>query len=381
MSENQENQNETQNQQQQKGTGLINLGNTCYLNTALQILAVIPELNPSYKKSPLKKQIETSPLIASWNELYQILNQTNPTGTSVNPAPLIHNIIEHSKSKPPFLLNQREPQDSTEFIQFLIEEFHSILEKPVEVTIKGESQNPTDEIAKICYQKLAEIYQKSFSDIHRLFYGLQVSTLYPLPSLTSVSTTTLTPLSIRPETYFIVDLPLPPCPPYVPDQPVTLENCFDQLVTSEILDGTNSWFDETAGYKRPVRKQLSFWNFPPILVLTINRNQYNGAKDPRVVKFPLQGLHLSKYVHGYNKDKYIYDLMGVCLHHGNLGGGHYTSIVRKGNTNWVHYNDQMVQPLPTFPENTPEHIIQQELEKILHNPAVYCLVYRKIIST
>jgi ubiquitin C-terminal hydrolase len=71
--------------------------------------------------------------------------------------------------------------------------------------------------------------------------------------------------------------------------------------------------------------------------------------------------------------------MGVCLHHGNLGGGHYTSIVRKGNSHWVHYNDHMIQPLPQFPEHTPEHIIQQELEKIIHNPAVYCLVYRKII--
>lgn len=61
MSENENQETQETQQQQQQGTGLINLGNTCYLNTALQILAVIPELNPSYKKSPLKKQIETSP--------------------------------------------------------------------------------------------------------------------------------------------------------------------------------------------------------------------------------------------------------------------------------------------------------------------------------
>jgi ubiquitin C-terminal hydrolase len=361
------------------GLGLANLGNTCYLNTALQVLAVIPEFNSKYPQSPLKKK--DSPLLACWNELYQLLNNPNfqnPQPSPLNPTPLLHNLIQNSKNKPQFLLNRGEPQDSTEFMQFLIEEFHLLLEKPVEVQIQGVSQNHTDEMAKVCYEMLSKQYQKSYSEILRLCYGVTVSTLYPLPSLTTVSESTLTPLSIRPETFFILDLPLPPCPPAIPGNPVPLESCIDQFVASEILDGENAWMDDAAGYKRPVRKQVSFWSFPNILVITLRRIQGNGTKDNRVVQFPLNGLHLSKYVHGYNKDKYIYNLMGVCLHHGDIGGGHYTAITRRSTTQWVHYNDHMVQPLPSYPPETPDIVIQQETEKILHNPAVYCLFYRKL---
>ena len=70
--------------------------------------------------------------------------------------------------------------------------------------------------------------------------------------------------------------------------------------------------------------------------------------------------------------------MAIGLHHGDLGGGHYTAGVRRAERQWVHYNDHMIRPLPAFPPEMSEAEYQQELEKMLHHSDVYCLLYRKI---
>jgi len=38
----------------------------------------------------------------------------------------------------------------------------------------------------------------------------------------------------------------------------------------------------------------------------------------------------------------------------------------------------MVNALPTFPPEMPASEVQQEMEKMLFHPDVYCLLYRKI---
>ena len=82
-----------------------------------------------------------------------------------------------------------------------------------------------------------------------------------------------------------------------------------------------------------------------------------------MIDFPLNNLDLSKYVIGYNKETYIYDLYAVCNHSGSVLGGHYTSFVKNANNKWYHYNDTNVT------EVTDErHIV---------SPKAYCFFYRK----
>jgi ubiquitin C-terminal hydrolase len=147
------------------------------------------------------------------------------------------------------------------------------------------------------------------------------------------------------------------------------------------MENENAWFDDTLQQKRAVTKQTLFWNFPPLLCITFQRLLPDGNKDNRVVQFPTEKLDLSPYAHGYNKEQYVYDLMAIGLHHGDLGGGHYTAGVRRPGGKWIHYNDHMVNALPTFPPEMPASEVQQEMEKMLFHPDVYCLLYRKIQNT
>ena len=76
--------------------------------------------------------------------------------------------------------------------------------------------------------------------------------------------------------------------------------------------------------------------------LEISAPEHILKKNNALINFPLEGLDLTKYVLGYNSNKYIYDCYGVCNHSGNNLGGHYTSFVKNPNGKWYLYNDTMV---------------------------------------
>jgi ubiquitin C-terminal hydrolase len=129
------------------------------------------------------------------------------------------------------------------------------------------------------------------------------------------------------------------------------------------LEGPNAWFNEKTCQKEDIKKQISFWNFPKVLVISLKRFSPDGRqKLNNKIEFPLMNLDLSKYVRGYNASSYKYDLYGVCNHMGGPMGGHYTAFVKHADDKWIHFNDTQVETVPN-----PEHVI---------TPLAYCLFYR-----
>ena len=85
-------------------------------------------------------------------------------------------------------------------------------------------------------------------------------------------------------------------------------------------------------------------------------------KLQNLVTFPLDNLDLSKYVIGYKKNSYIYELYGVCNHSGGTLGGHYTANILVKDK-WFLFNDTNVSKIKFDGSN---------------NTSGYCLFYRKI---
>jgi ubiquitin C-terminal hydrolase len=168
---------------------------------------------------------------------------------------------------------------------------------------------------------------------------------------------------MTPEPFFIINLPIPNSQT---NKSPSLSDCFDLYVEGEILDGDNCVLNEATGIKEAARKNLTFWSLPTILVIDIKRYNVSNRKNQILVDFPLTDLNLSKYVIGYNKETYIYDLYGVCNHGGSVQGGHYTSYVKNANDKWYHYNDTSVTEVP-------EQIHKQQIV----SPKAYCFFYRK----
>jgi ubiquitin C-terminal hydrolase len=330
--------------------GLANLGNTCFLNSCLQILSHTYELNRFLDLKTYKNRLNKKPdsaLLLEWDNLRQILWTENNVVNPIRFVKILHKVAEIKGYDDFTGWNQN---DVSELLIFLIDCFHNALSREVDMVITGKPQNEKDIMALKCYETTKQMYSKDYSEIWNLFYGFQISHII---SVNSGQT-----LSSKPEPYFILNLPIPDN-----NKSPTLLDCFDLYVRGEILEGDNAYLNEKTGNKEAVRKYISFWSLPNILVIDIKRFATNNRKLQQLVTFPLENLDLSSYVTGYNNNSYIYDLYGVCNHSGGLMGGHYTSFVKNANGKWYHFNDTSVSEV-----GINEQII---------TPKAYCFFYRK----
>ena len=331
-------------------SGLTNLGNTCFINACVQVLSHTYELNDflnleTYKKRLNKKQ--DSILLLEWDNLRKILWSSN---CIVTPAKFLNTIQKLAEIKGLELFTGFSQNDLPEFLIFIIDSFHCALSRKVEMNIIGNEVNETDRIAVKCFEKIKAMYSNDYSEIWNMFYGIHISQLKTINNNESVSMT--------PEPYFIINLPIPSN-----NKSPSLYDCFDLYVEGEVLDGENKVFYEKTNEYEDMRKNISFWSFPTILVIDIKRFNSQNRKNQVLVTFPLENLNLSKYVVGYNKESYVYDLYGVCNHSGNVLGGHYTSVVKNANGKWYHFNDTSVSEI--------------SLDTQIITPKAYCFFYRK----
>jgi ubiquitin C-terminal hydrolase len=331
-------------------SGLTNLGNTCFLNSCMQVLSHTYELNEFMNmetyKSKLNNKVDSA-LLVEWDELRKLLWNEN---CIVSPFKFVKTVQKLAQIKDREIFTGFSQNDLPEFLIFVIDCFHNAIAREVNMTIQGEVVNDRDKVALICLERIKQMYSKDYSEIWNMFYGVQVSQI--------TSTVSDEELSITPEPYFILDLPIPP-----ENKSPTLIDCFDFYVNGEIMDGDNAIFNEKTGQKESAKKKLTFWSFPNILVIDIKRFNSSNRKNQILVDFPLEELNLSKYVIGYNKDSYIYDLYGVCNHGGVTQGGHYTSFVKNSNDKWYHYNDTSVTEVT--------------MKNQIVTPKAYCFFYRK----
>jgi ubiquitin carboxyl-terminal hydrolase 8 len=318
----------------------------------MQVLNHTYELNHFLDSSKYKKYLKNIPdkeILLEWNDLRNVMWSGNGV---VAPNKFVHNVHKIANIKNKEIFTGWAQNDMPEFLLFFMECLHNSIARSVVMKITGKVENNVDQVAVKCYEMLNTSYSKEYSEIMDLFYGIYVSEI--------ISKSTNEKYAIKPESFFILDLPIFENSNLL----TTINECMDVYVKPEFLEGDNAWFNEKSGQKEEVKKQLSFWSFPKVLVITLKRFSPDGEhKINSLINFPLENLDLSKYVCGYNPSSYKYDLYGICNHIGGVTGGHYTSFVKNAENQWLHYNDRSIELV-----QTPESII---------TPMAYCLFYRK----
>ena len=334
-----------------KKCGLANLGNTCFMNSVLQILLIIPELNDLLNDKSYRNKINNdinSLLLIEWDCLREEMLKGIHEVISPNRFLAVIHHIANIKNIDVF--TGYSQNDVQEFLLFIIDCFHLALKKNIKITISGISQTKQDELAIKCYTKIQQMYENDYSEIFDIFHGISVTQIFNQNGNL---------ISDNPEPFYSIDLPLPLLDE---NKNPSLEECFKLYTSDEMLDGENMYFDETLNQKIVAKKNILFWSLPKILIIDIKRFNSRVMKLQQLLNFPLDNLNLSEYVIGYNPNQYIYDLIGICNHSGGVSGGHYTSFVRYNN-NWYLCNDTQVIQI-------------DDLQQII-TPKAYCLFYKK----
>jgi ubiquitin C-terminal hydrolase len=342
--------------------GLSNLGNTCFMNACLQIFSHTHELTNALNSTPILVDKNTvidksnKTLLSCWKELQKLLWNNNEQNI-MRVVKQFHKAFQENclMKKKTNLLGLKQ-HDASEFIEFFIDGIHSALSREVRMTIQGSPKNIADKIAVQCYETIQKMYAKDYSNLIPIFFGMYIS------EIISVNTGKTLCYSTEPFSELTLSIPF-----LQNDTKVSLKQCIDLYCSSEIIRG---YLNETTKQTETIQRRMYFWSLPPVLIITLKRYNNANQKNNTTIDCP-KILFMSEYVYKYQSktlrnQSHIYDLYGVCQHHGTTRGGHYTACVKHATSQkWYMYNDTQVMCIHENPQ----------LDTILLQGA-YCLFYR-----
>ena len=319
-----------------KDIGIINLGNTCFINSCLQVLIHCPSfIFGLYSKDKLINKEKTPISYYLYSICVHMMNTVNTQEKYLDISNFRYKFAEKHQTFGGFIQN-----DSQEFCRFLLEDLSNELN---EVKTKTVYRTLTNSDKKQKIEKDAEFY-KSFREredsiIIDLFYAQLITSFT---------------CQCREETYSfqkILDFPL-----LLPEntQSIDIMNLLRNNFKPEIID-----FESKCKKCQKVSKHQKVTKIsrpPNILILSLQRvDEKTQNKNECVVTFPYI-LDLKEFIDpdcGHSNEN-KYNLYAVINHQGSMDCGHYYSYIRfHGQKHWYLFNDSSVKKvegvIPSFP--------------------------------
>lgn len=310
-------------------TGLCNLGNTCYINSCMQILSNIHELNEyihiicsDFENN--KSDIDVLFLL-EWKSLYDLMWSKNVV---ISPNRFIKIIQIISREKNMMLFSGHDQNDVTEYLYFLLECFNNGLKKYSNTLFKKQLEYIEKNDDKKFKEYYNRIYEKNFSIIELLFSGCY--------KINIVEKDTNKIISSRYDNFYMIDLQL---------NSTDLNECLDEYFQNEEMneENNNQYYDDNDKSYKNVYMQQKIIHKPKILIIHLKRWNNNLRKNQRIIHFDLNTLNMDKYMS--HEKNVTYNLFGIINHSGNIFGGHYHSFIKNDNHKWYLFNDTQVSEI------------------------------------
>jgi len=319
----------------ENGAALRNLGNTCFLNAAMQCLAhTAPLVDYFVGTSQWEKDSNPqNPLGSGGTLAEEFKNLLGDLFSSTKPVPPTQFKLAVSSFSQQFC--GAKQHDVQEFLVTLLDGLHEDLNR---VTKKPYVEFPPRN-GRSDEQLAAEQWR-----IHLLRNKSIIVDLLQGQLRSSVSCKTCKEESVTFDPFMTLSLPLPD---KSGGKSVKLERLIEQFLNPEELSGDEQWFCPSCREMRDAVKKFDIWKVPPILVIHLKRFKFerDGVKRAEKlntnVKFPLHNFRIDDFVSSVQKDKPHFDLFAVARHHGGSSGGHYTAVARSRHSRtWRIFNDE-----------------------------------------
>lgn len=341
-------------------SGLVNLGNKCFLNSILACLSNTLKLT-DYFLSTKYKEDDPEQLNKRKPEYYLVLSYLNflinawEKNQILKPKSFVENLSKFVKKY--FTLEQ---QDSHECLMYILDILHKGLSYEIEVNIRGKVETNTDLLMKQSLEQWKTFYEKNYSFIIDIFHGMFYN---------KINCNNCQFIENVFEPFNCISLNIPETSENIKTlQPViNLSTCLDNFFNSP--EYINSWKCEKCN-QTGCNKSTHFWSIPNYIIIHFKRFSNSGKKIHTNVNFPIDDLNLTKYVSSDKQDpnNYIYSLYAVNYHSGESRSGHYWSICKNLNNKWYKYNDADI---------TEFH----DISNIASSESYILFYYRKYIKT
>ena len=263
--------------------GLFNKGNTCYINSCLQCLSVMPEFWSCFSNLP-----RLSPFVSSFLRIMTMLTSSK---ASVDPSQFLRFLEQVLRKSGKSDFNLFQQQDACEILSCILDE------------LWGESPTATN---------LTKVHLKN-----------------------TITCNTCLENNIHEDPFSILQLP-------VAD---SVQQSVDMFLRSEDLIGTNSYFCNVCSSHQPAVLEHEFSRLGNFLIIQLKRfSNFSGSvtKDARKV-WCTSDLNIPISVDNAITINKKFKLIGTVNHSGNLNSGHYTAhIADRFSSLWLHCNDSAV---------------------------------------
>jgi ubiquitin C-terminal hydrolase len=302
--------------------GLANLGNTCYMNSALQCLSHLLTFHPLNETFLAQcAALSSECLMKEWYE-FQRQMWSNEDDRMVNPKKLLR-CFQSQCSENDLYFENFDQNDADEFLVLFLDLIHRGIRRKVSLKMN----RVADPIITKAYDSWKKFYENDYSYIVQNFHS-QMLGITACPEC-DYSTTSHDPVQV-------ISLE-------VPKGARSLEDCLKAHTRLTELDGDNQWKCDQCHQFTKAKQRNLLWKTSDILIFLLKRYK-NGQKIGRFIKYK-DIFDIGAYTLNYGSSSSTtkYALQGVSVHDGSLGGGHYYAYCKNNlDQKWRQYNDTHV---------------------------------------